>query len=78
MLQDSQAQLLLTTHNVTLLGAVDSLLRRDAVWFTEKDANSGATNLSALVEYRDLDSLSSFEKAYLQGRFGAIPDIKGI
>ena len=78
LLQNSQAQLLLTTHNVTLLGAVDSLLRRDAVWFTEKDANSGATNLSALVEYRDLDSLSSFEKAYLQGRFGAIPDIKGI
>jgi putative ATP-binding protein len=76
--QNSEAQLLITTHNVTLLGAVDSLLRRDVVWFTEKDTRSGATHLSALVEYRDLDSLSSFEKAYLQGRFGAIPDIKGI
>ena len=66
------AQLIFTTHDTSLLGA----LNRDEVWFTEK-APGGATRLVALAEFggdRVRRSLN-LERAYLQGRFGAIPDV---
>ncbi len=66
------AQLIFTTHDTSLLGA----LNRDEVWFTEK-APGGATRLIALAEFggdRVRRSLN-LERAYLQGRFGAIPDV---
>jgi AAA15 family ATPase/GTPase len=63
------AQLIVTTHDTNLLNAPG--LRRDQIWFTEKDAG-GATHLYPLtdIETRKGDNL---EKGYLQGRFGAIP-----
>lgn len=68
------AQLLFNTHNVSLLGpAVPWRLRRDQVWFTEKDGESGATALVGLSEYRVRDGLENVEKRYLGGRYGAIP-----
>ncbi len=66
------AQLIFTTHDTSLLGA----LNRDEVWLTEK-APGGATRLIALAEFggdRVRRSLN-LERAYLQGRFGAIPDV---
>lgn len=66
------AQLIFTTHDTSLLGA----LNRDEVWFTEK-VPGGATRLIALAEFggdRVRRSLN-LERAYLQGRFGAIPDV---
>lgn len=68
------AQLLFNTHNVSLLGpAAPWRLRRDQVWFTEKDGESGATTLVGLSEYRVRDGLENVEKRYLGGRYGAIP-----
>ena len=63
------AQLIVATHDTNLLNAEG--LRRDQVWFTEKD-QAGATHLYPLTDYfiRKGDNL---EKGYLQGRFGAIP-----
>jgi AAA15 family ATPase/GTPase len=63
------AQLIVTTHDTNLLNA--SGLRRDQVWFTEKD-EEGATHLYPLtdIETRKGDNL---ERGYLQGRYGAIP-----
>ena len=66
------AQLLFTSHDASLL----SVLNRDEVWLTEK--NLGATHLRALAEFRieqDKDSLD-LKGAYLQGRFGGIPDLE--
>ena len=66
------AQLIFTSHDTSLLNA----LNRDEVWFTEK-APGGATRLIALAEFggdRVRRSLN-LERAYLQGRFGAIPDV---
>jgi hypothetical protein len=72
------AQLLFNTHNVSLLGpSAPGRLRRDQVWFTEKD-NSGATKLTALAEYRVRDGLENVEKRYLSGRYGAIPFLEEI
>lgn len=63
------AQLIVATHDTNLLNAKG--LRRDQVWFTEKDPE-GATHLYPLtdIETRKGDNL---EKGYLQGRYGAIP-----
>ncbi len=65
------AQLLFTTHDTFLLSA--GLFRRDQIWFTQKD-NFGATEAYSLVEYK-VRSSSSFEKDYLQGKYGATPII---
>ena len=66
------AQLVFSSHDTSLLNA----LNRDEVWFTDKEGD-GATRLVALAEFggdRVRRSLN-LERAYLQGRFGAIPEI---
>ena len=63
------AQLVATTHDTTLLAS--SFLRRDQVWFTEKDFD-GATHLYRLTDIRTRKS-DNIEKGYLQGRYGAVP-----
>jgi len=63
------AQLVFSTHNTLLLD--QSMFRRDQIWMVEKDANE-ATKLVPLTEFKVRKDLS-LEKAYLQGRFGAIP-----
>lgn len=65
----SRAQLIFTTHDTNLLSG--GLLRRDQIWFTEKDP-IGATHLYSLsdIKVRANDNL---ERGYLMGRFGAIP-----
>ncbi|MGN9914352.1 AAA family ATPase [Phytohabitans sp. LJ34] len=65
------AQLIFTTHDTSLLNH----LNRDEVWLTEKGVD-GATSLTALAEYGGdkVRRSLNLEKAYLQGRFGAVPD----
>lgn len=67
------AQLLFTTHDTNLLS--NKLFRRDQIWFAELD-QIGSTKLYSLVEYRvPIRNDASFEKDYIQGRYGAIPFI---
>lgn len=69
------AQLIFTTHDTSLL----NVLNRDEVWLMEKGSD-GASRLVALAEYntpRVRKSLN-LERAYLQGRFGAVPEIDQI
>jgi hypothetical protein len=68
------AQLILTTHDTNLLHR-DSI-RRDQVWFTEKDGR-GETQLFPLTEISTRKS-DNLEKGYLEGRFGAVPFLDGI
>jgi hypothetical protein len=65
------AQLIFTSHDTSLLNH----LNRDEVWLTEKAA-SGATRLGALAEFAGerVRTSVNLEKAYLHGRFGALPD----
>ena len=64
-------QLIFTSHNLVCLDSSD--LRRDEIWFVEK--NNQKTNAFSLYDFKeesirkDLD----FGKHYLSGRFGAIP-----
>jgi AAA15 family ATPase/GTPase len=63
------AQLIATTHDTNLLKS--EMLRRDQVWFTEKD-DEGATHLYPLTDIHTRKG-DNIEKGYLQGRFGAVP-----
>ena len=63
------AQLIATTHDTNLMST--SWLRRDQLWFTEKDAG-GATLLYPLSDIRTRRG-DNVEKGYLQGRYGAVP-----
>lgn len=68
------AQLLFTSHDTSLLNT----LNRDEIWFTER-APKGATQLVALAEYRIRERKAlHVDRAYLQGRFGAVPDVDQI
>lgn len=70
-LQNSdQAQLLFTTHNLSLLNEKD-ILRKDAIWFTEKQED-GSTTLYSMADFNFRKELS-FYNAYKHGKFGAIP-----
>lgn len=63
------SQLIATTHNTNLLNP--KLLRRDEIWFTEKDPE-GATQVYPLTDIRTRHG-DNLEKGYLQGRYGAVP-----
>lgn len=65
----SGAQLLFTTHNPLLLDA--TLLRRDQVWFTDKD-DQGEGHLYPLTDYQPRKE-ESLVRGYLSGRYGAVP-----
>jgi len=71
-LSQHQAQLIFATHDTTLLDP--ELLRRNQVWFTEKDGE-GATRLYSLYEYKEHRARKgeAMQKGYLAGRYGAIP-----
>ncbi|MBR2358898.1 MAG: ATP-binding protein, partial [Bacteroidaceae bacterium] len=66
----SRSQLLVTTHNDGLLDLVDDLIRKDSIWFTEKN-KSGVTDLYKLTDFRGINRLSSIREAYRNKRFGA-------
>jgi AAA15 family ATPase/GTPase len=68
---DSQRQIIFSTHETHLLDL--DLLRRDEIWFMEKDENQ-SSRLYSLVEFKPRLDLK-IDKGYLQGRFGAIPFI---
>ncbi len=67
-------QLIVTTHDTHLLDL--ELLRRDEIWFAEKN-EAGATHLYPLADFPVRNDLR-VDKSYLQGRFGAIPFLGGI
>ena len=72
------AQLVFTTHDSWQLS--NNLLRRDEIWFTEKD-KQGVSTLYSLADFIDEDGAKirkdeSYEKNYLLGKYGAIPTLK--
>lgn len=65
-----KSQLIFTTHDTNLLSS--DILRRDQIDFVEKD-KYGASHLYTLVEIKGIRNNASFEKDYIQGKYGAIP-----
>jgi hypothetical protein len=69
----SGAQLIFTTHDTSQLDT--GLLRRDQIWFTEKQADQ-ASELIPLMDYSPRKG-EALERGYLSGRYGAIPILPG-
>ncbi|WP_433891311.1 AAA family ATPase [Streptomyces sp. CA-111067] len=67
------AQLLLTTHDASLLGRSggEDVLRRDQVWFVEKN-EYGETTLFPLSDFKPRQE-ENRERRYLGGSYGAVP-----
>ena len=68
------AQLVFATQDTNLLD--NQLLRRDQIWFVEKD-RQGASYLYSLAEFRVRND-ATYEKDYIHGRYGAIPFLGGM
>ena len=72
--KDSKAQLIFTTHDISLLN-LDNL-RRDQIWFTELDKEERKTDLYSLFDFKNIRKTDNISKNYIEGRYGAIPFIK--
>ena len=68
--KENQSQLIFSTHNTNLLSF--DLFRKDQIYFVEK-TDEGFSNLYSLYDFKDFRENMDMEKAYLKGRFGAIP-----
>lgn len=76
----NHAQLVFTAHDTWQLS--NQLLRRDEIWFVEKDGR-GVSTLYSLADFEDEDGShirkdENYEKNYLLGKYGAIPVLKSI
>lgn len=75
----NNAQLIFATHDTNLLYYGN--YRRDQIYFVEKD-KYGASEIYSLVEYKEegktIRKDRSFEKDYIEGRYGAIPFIDNL
>ena len=75
----NNAQLIFTTHNTIYMDM--DLLRRDEIWFVEKD--NGVSNLYSLDDITNekgekVRKDSNYEKHYLLGNYGAVPYLKNL
>ncbi len=71
-LNPKNAQLVFNTHDTNLLSA--DILRRDQIWFVEKD-RFGAASLFSLSDIKEVRKEDNFENNYIKGKYGAIPII---
>jgi AAA15 family ATPase/GTPase len=78
LVQSTNAQLLVTTHNIDFLGEQD-VIRRDAIWFTQKNKN-GATELYSAADFdtKVLRKTASLLNFYEAGKFGAKPNLGSV
>lgn len=67
-------QLIVTTHESDILDL--DLVRRDEIWFVEKDS-SGSSTVYSLEEFAPRYD-KDIRKGYLHGRFGAIPIVPNL
>ena len=70
--EGERMQLLFTTHEDTIMD--QELFRRDEIWFVERDANN-ASAIYSLDRFKERYD-KKLSKAYLEGRYGAIPVFK--
>ncbi|WP_409252823.1 AAA family ATPase [Bacillus sp. SCS-153A] len=74
ILHEKKIQLIITTHEDRLLDL--NLLRRDEIWFVQKN-EEGNSQLYSLEKFK-----TRFDKkiinAYLDGRYGAVPKFKNL
>lgn len=65
-----EAQLVFTTHSTDIMNR--DMLRRDQYYLVDKDSRSGATSLYSVADF-SVRNDEKIGKAYLLGKYGAIP-----
>ena len=73
--KNKSAQLCFVTHDTNLLDK--DLLRRDQIYFTEKNTK-GETDIYSLADIKGIRNNDPIEKDYIKGKYGAIPFIKNL
>ena len=68
----SGAQLIANTHDLGLMD-IDELLRRDQIWFVNKNRDNGSSELYCLSDFEGVRKDTDVLKAYLNGRYDAMP-----
>lgn len=68
----NNAQLIITTHDLSLLTLKE--LRRDQIYFVEKNQNTGESELYSLDEFSPRTN-EDVRKAYILGRYGSVPNV---
>ena len=73
------AQLIFTSHDVWQLKS--EVLRRDEIWFTEKN-EEGISKLYSLSDFTNdegdkIRKDQDYQKNYILGKYGAMPSLKG-
>lgn len=74
-LNKNNAQLIFTSHDTMPMHP--TIMGKDQIWFTQK-RNDKSTELIPLSSFKDIRNESSFRNYYLEGKLGAIPNIKEI
>jgi len=69
----TRTQLILTLQDPMLID--QSLFRRDEMWFMERGPN-GESSMECLSDYKDVRYDKDVRKAYLEGRFSGVPQLK--
>lgn len=69
MHQEKKVQLIFTTHESSIMD--QELFRRDEIWFVERDTDN-KSNVYSLDKFKERYD-KRLSKAYLEGRYGAIP-----
>lgn len=69
------SQLIFTTHATNLLNL--EILRRDQIWFVEKNPKNGNSELYPLDSF-SVRKDENIQKGYINGRYGAVPFIKDV
>lgn len=64
------AQLIFTTHDTSILN--QDVFRRDQIWFCEKGEDHAST-IYPLTDFSPRKGRENLERAYLSGRYGAVP-----
>ena len=72
--KNSDTQLLFTTHESSIMDL--KLFRRDEIWFIERD-HENCSHIYSLAKFKERYD-TKLSKAYLEGRYGAIPVLSSI
>lgn len=67
------SQLIFNTHDTNLLDL--NIIRRDQIWFVEKNSENGISDLYPLSDFT-VRKKENVEKGYMLGRYGAVPFIR--
>lgn len=69
------AQIIFTSHDLWQLK--NNILRKDEIWFTDKD-NDGISTLYSLEDFKGVESENNYVENYLLGQYGAIPSLEAL